>query len=128
MTHKRFIAAAGILAAGLATGCSAIASDTQTDEPVRCEIVAEDQRGMVRLSGLMHSDTELSGTYSFTVKSVGRGGSADISQGSTFHAGPNGPTTLGMVMLSGGGIYDVNLDVDAGGEHYRCAEKIGGRI
>jgi len=40
MTRKHFMAAAGIVAAGLATGCSAIASDNAETDPVRCEIVA----------------------------------------------------------------------------------------
>lgn len=130
MTDKRLMAAAGLLAATLATGCSAIASDTNVAnaDPVRCEIQAQDQRGMVRLQGVMHADTGLNGTYTFTVKSVGRGGNTNISQGSSFFAGPSGPTTLGMVMLSSGGAYDVALDVKADGERYRCAERIGGVI
>ncbi|RNC93721.1 MAG: hypothetical protein ED558_12645 [Oricola sp.] len=130
MTDKRLTAAAGLLAATLATGCSAIASDTDNTnaDPVRCEIQADDQRGMVRLQGVMHADTDVNGTYTFTVKSVGRGGSTNISQGSSFYAGPSGPTTLGMVMLSAGGAYDVELDVKADGQRYRCAERIGGVI
>lgn len=127
MTDKRFFAA-GLIAAALTTGCSAIASDTDAADPVRCEIVADDQRGMVRLSGVMHADNDLTGTYRFSVKSVGRGGSTNISQGSTFFAGPDGPTTLGMVMLSSGAVYDVKLDVKADGQSYQCAERIGGLI
>jgi len=128
MTRKHFMAAAGILAAGLATGCSAIAGDTSSNDPVRCEIVAENRGNMVQLSGLMHADTEMDGSYRFIVKSAGAGGNTNISQGSRFHAGPNGPTMLGMVMLSAGGAYDVTLDVEAGGERFSCEERLGGRI
>ena len=129
MTNKHLIAA-GLLAAAVTTGCSAIAGDTSAAdaEPVRCEIVAEDNRGLVRLSGLMHADTEVNGTYKFKVKSAGRGGNTNISRGSSFYAGPNGPTTLGMVMLSSGGVYDVELDITAEGTRYSCKEQIGGLI
>ena len=128
MTHKSMFIAAGLIAAGLTTGCSAIAGDTASNDPVRCEIDAAAQGGMVRLQGLMHADREIDGTYRFTVKSAGRGGNTDISQGSRFHAGPTGPTTLGMVMLSAGGVYEVELDVDADGQRFSCAERIGGVI
>ena len=128
MTSKHIIAA-GLIAATVTTGCSAIAGDSDSSiEPVRCEIVATERGNMIHLSGLMHADREVSGTYRFKVESAGHGGNTDISQGSGFHAGPNGPTTLGMVMLSGGGIYDVSLDVDADGERYSCQERLGGRI
>ena len=127
MTNKSLIAAS-LLAAAVTTGCSAIAGDADTADPVRCEITADDNRGLVRLSGLMHADTEVSGTYKFKVKSAGRGGNTNISQGSSFYAGPNGPTTLGMVMLSSGGVYDVELDVTADGTRYKCSERIGGLI
>lgn len=127
MTNKHLIAAS-LLAAAVTTGCSAIAGDADTADPVRCEIVAEDNRGLVRLSGLMHADTEVNGTYRFKVKSAGRNGNTNISQGSSFYAGPNGPTTLGMVMLSSGGVYDVELDVTADGTRYSCKERIGGLI
>lgn len=135
MTNKRSITiksliATGLLAAIVTTGYSAIAGDADgaRANPVRCEITAEDNRGLVRLSGLMHADTEVSGTYRFKVESAGRGGNTNISQGSSFFAGPNGPTTLGMVMLSSGGVYDVELNVTADGTRYSCSQRIGGLI
>ncbi|WP_306118630.1 MULTISPECIES: curli-like amyloid fiber formation chaperone CsgH [unclassified Roseitalea] len=131
MTNKRLIFAAGLVAAGIAAGAAASSTGTTpiaTGEPVRCEILAERSGAMIRLSGLMHADRDVSGEYRFNVQSTGRGGSTDISQGSRFHAGPNGPTTLGMVMLSAGGVYDVELDVTANGETFRCAERVGGII
>ena len=128
MTSKHLIAA-GLMAAAVTTGCSAIAGDTNTaDDPVRCEISAQDRGGMIQLSGLMHADQGLSGTYRFKVQSASSGGNTNISQGGEFHAGPNGPTTLGMVMLSAGSAYDVSLEATANGERYECEERLGGRI
>lgn len=128
MTDKRFFLVAGLLGAALATGGAAsYATTIQADDnaPVRCEIAAERSGNMVQLSGLMHADHDIDGSYRFAVKSRGAGGNTDISQGSAFHAGPSGPTTLGMVMLSANRTYDVTLDVTANGQSFTCAERIG---
>ncbi len=128
MRISRFIAAAGLIAAGLAAaGATTGAVDVQAanHDPVRCEIVAERTGSMVRLAGLMHADREISGEYRFDIRGGGTGGNTNIRQGSTFHAGPSGPTTLGMAMLSAGGSYQVDLDVTANGRTYSCAERIG---
>lgn len=128
MTSKLLIAA-GLMVAAVTTGCSAIAGDTQTaNDPVRCEISAQNRGGMIQLSGLMHADQDIDGSYRFKVQSAGSGGNTNISQGGQFHAGPNGPTTLGMVMLSADTAYNVVLEADANGERYECEERLGGRI
>ena len=128
MSTSRFIIAAGLIAGGLAAaGATTGAVDVQAanHDPVRCEIVAEQAGSMVRLAGVMHADHEISGQYQFDIRGGGSGGNTNIRQGSSFHAGPSGPPTLGMAMLSAGGVYSVSLDVTANGETYRCDERIG---
>ncbi len=122
---------AGLLAliiagTGLLSTPSDAASDKASDAPVRCEIVTEAAGSMLRLTGVLHSDRDLAGDYRFAVKSAGRAGGTDISQGGRFTASAFGTTALGMVMLSADAIYDADLEIRAGGAPIVCAERVGG--
>ncbi len=121
----------GLGAAGFATadGSPDAAPGTAYAEPLRCEIVANPSGGMVALEGVLHTDTAISGSYSFRVVSSGGGGSSNIRQGGQFSAGPNAPATLGTVMLgNAGGHYKATLEVVANGKTIACTERTGGAI
>ena len=112
---------AGLLAliiagTGLLSTPSDAASGKASDAPVRCEIVTEAAGSMLRLTG----------EYRFAVKSAGRAGGTDISQGGRFTATAFGTTALGMVMLSADAIYDADLEIRAGGAPIVCADRVGG--
>jgi hypothetical protein len=130
---KRFALGAATLFVGAgiaaATAGSTQAGSGSSDGPVRCEIAASASGGMVTLAGFVHSSKALAGDYTFSVKSAGRSGGADIQQGGDFEADPGEPALLGQVMLGGSGaIYDATLVVKAGGKTWRCKERVGGKI
>ncbi len=115
----------GLGAAGLAMGATQASS---ADDSVSCEIEARQQNGMIAMRGVVHSETPISGSYEFKVRSAGHGGSSDISQGGRFSAGPDGPATLGQVQLGGSPAYDATLYVNADGMTIECAERFEGLI
>lgn len=116
----------GLGLAGLAAGAGQAAS---TGGPMRCEIRTESAGRMIVLQGMVHADSDVSGTYRFEVESRGNGGNSDISQGGSFTAGPDHPATLGRVMVAAAGaIYDVSLDVTSGGAKVSCSEQVGGKL
>ena len=127
---KRIAARAVPLALGLGLAGFAISAGQaeSTDGPVRCEIQANTQNGMVAMQGVVHADVAVSGSYRFRVASAGGGGNSKISQGGAFSAGPDDAVTLGNVMLGGGGSYDASLEVTSNGETIKCAEWVGGPI
>ncbi len=101
-------------------------SATSSDEPINCEIKATENGGMITLETLIHSDTTISGQYRFKLKSAGRSGNTNISQGSNFRAEAGEPLQLGRMMVSSGAVYDASLDVTVSGVSFNCAERIGG--
>jgi hypothetical protein len=110
-----------------ANALATMATANQPVGPVRCEIRVTPEGGMVSLEALAHTDTNLSGTYSFHVESAGRTGGTNIEQGGAFSAAPGRPATLGTVTLDAkGGIYDAKLEVTVGGKSIGCAERVGG--
>jgi hypothetical protein len=114
----------GLGAAGFATADGQPEANAGSSEPIRCEIVASAASGMTALEGVLHTDTPISGSYSFRVVSSGGGGSSNISQGGEFFAGPNEPATLGTVMLgNSGGSYKATLEVIANGKTIACTER-----
>lgn len=118
----------GLGAAGIAMGASQ-AGSTGTGEPVVCEIQATPADGMIALEGIVHADETISGSYRFRVSSAGGSGSANISQGGSFTAGPGGAARLGTVMLGNtGAAYDARLEVTSDGVTVECAERVGGAV
>ncbi|WP_306258711.1 curli-like amyloid fiber formation chaperone CsgH [Pararhizobium sp. IMCC21322] len=101
-------------------------TDNASDDPISCEIKATENRGMITLETMIHSDTSINGQYRFKVKSAGRSGSTNLSQGSNFRADAGEPLQLGRMMLSSGSVYDASLEVTVSGVTFNCAERIGG--
>ena len=128
-SRKLLAAAAAPLLLGL--GLAGAAAGTGTADasagPLRCEIVAATQDGMLTLQGVIRADEPVVGFYRFKVTGAGGGGSSNIAQGGEFMAGPEGAVSLGQVML-GGGSYDASLEVTAGGKTVSCSERVGGPI
>ncbi|MGJ8535493.1 MAG: curli-like amyloid fiber formation chaperone CsgH [Alphaproteobacteria bacterium] len=101
-------------------------TDNSSGDPISCEIKATENRGMITLETMIHSDSSIDGQYRFKVKSAGGSGSTNISQGSNFHADAGDTIQLGRMMLSSGSVYDASLDVTVSGVTFNCAERIGG--
>lgn len=130
-SHKRFAIAAAPLLLGLGLAGATIGSGTAGPAaagPLRCEIAATKANGMVTLEGVLRADQPVTGSYTFRVTGAGGGGSTNIAQGGGFMAGPEGPVSLGQVMLGGGSAYDASLEVSAGGATVTCSERVGGAI
>ncbi|WP_192177388.1 curli-like amyloid fiber formation chaperone CsgH [Mesorhizobium amorphae] len=121
---RRVIAALALCSVG---AMATMATADQSLGPVRCEIRATPDGGMVLLEALAHTDRNVSGTYSFHVESAGRTGGTNIEQGGAFSAAPGRPATLGIVTLDAkGGVFDAKLEVTVGGNSISCAERLGG--
>lgn len=101
-------------------------ADTSSDEPIHCEIKATENGRMIMLETMIHSDTTISGQYRFKLKSAGRSGNTNVSQGSNFRAEAGQPLQLGRMTVSSGAVYDASLDVTVSGVSFSCAERIGG--
>ncbi|UVK46628.1 hypothetical protein BPNPMPFG_002315 [Mesorhizobium sp. AR07] len=106
---------------------AAMATADQSIAPVRCEIRAAPEGGMVSLEALAHADRNVSGTYSFHVESAGRTGGTNIEQGGAFSAAPGKPAKLGAVTLDAKGtVFDARLKITVDGKSIGCAEQVGG--
>ncbi|MCF6320943.1 MAG: hypothetical protein L3J32_04155 [Rhizobiaceae bacterium] len=129
LTYKLVSAATAALMLGM--GAANISGDitqeiTVSNEPVYCEILTTTSRGMTTLEGVLHTDKEISGTYTFKVKSAGNGGNSNIRQGGEFHAEPDEAVTLGKVMLSSKGTsFDATLKISTNAKTIRCSQHIG---
>ncbi|ALN73504.1 curli-like amyloid fiber formation chaperone CsgH [Aureimonas sp. AU20] len=96
--------------------------------PVRCEIRAVPQGGLLSLTALVETDKSVTGRYTLEVEGAGRGGGTQLSQGGPFTAGAGRAATLGSVTLTGkGALYDVSLDVTVNGRTVSCNERVGDR-
>lgn len=93
--------------------------------PLRCEIETHLTNGMITLEGVVHASVEVAGSYQLRIVGAGLSGSSDIEQGGEFSAGPDGPVTLGRVMLGGGGSFDANLELTTDGAAVSCSRRIG---
>lgn len=118
MTTARFTATATLVVA-LAT--AGLAGANSEDGPLRCEILTDTSDGMISLEGVVHAASALAGTYSFTVRSSGAGGSSDIEQGGAFEAAKGETVSLGEMSLGSGASLDASLTVTAEGRTVACA-------
>ncbi|WP_421852194.1 curli-like amyloid fiber formation chaperone CsgH [Oricola sp.] len=128
MKHTTRLLLAGVAAAiaGVAVAGAATTMVTGQDGPVRCEIEADTVRGATRLTGIVHTDTSISGTYRFKVEGGGRAGRSNISQGGAFAAEPGDAFRLGQVMVgNNGGVHDATLELNVMGTTYSCDAHIG---
>ena len=125
--HPRRVMAILALVLVPAGALATMATADQSLGPVRCEIRATPDGGMVSLEALAHTDRNVSGTYSFHVESAGRTGGTNIEQGGAFSAAPGKPATLGTVTLDAKGtVFDAKLEVTVDGKSIGCAERVGG--
>ncbi|UVK41990.1 hypothetical protein BPNPMPFG_003615 [Mesorhizobium sp. AR07] len=125
--HPRRVMAALALVLIPAGALAAMATADHSVEPVRCEIRATPESGMVSLEALAHANRNLSGTYSFHVESTGRSGGTNIEQGGAFSAAPGKPATLSAVTLDAkAAVYDAKLEVTVDGKSVGCTERVGG--
>ena len=125
--HSRSVITALALVLVSAGALATMATADQSVEPVRCEIRATPESGMVTLEALAHADRNVSGTYSFHVGSAGRSDGTNIEQGGAFSAAPGKPATLGAVTLDAKGtVFDAKLEVTVDGKSIGCAERVGG--
>lgn len=125
--HSRRVMAALALILVPAGALATMATADQSVGPVRCEIRATPEGGMVLLEALAYADRNVSGTYSFHVESTGRTGGTSIEQGGAFNAAPGKPATLGAVTLDAkAGVYDAKLEVAVDGKSIGCAARVGG--
>lgn len=111
-----------------ALGVAAVAADQNDNGAIRCEIHEKTTRSGVALEGVVKTKTDVAGSYRFKISASGGAGSSDINQSGDFTAGPNAESSLGYVMLGGGGIYDARLDVTIDGRTIRCSKRIGGSL
>jgi len=109
---------ASLAAAFAAVG--AVSAGQAGSDRMRCEIVASSARDIVTLEGRASAQQALSGSYRFEVSGTG----AQIRQGGPFGMAAGATATLGSVQLGGSGPYEATLDISAGGETVRCAERI----
>ena len=117
------LALALVSAGALAT----MAAADQSPNPLRCEIRATPEGGMVSLQALAYADKNVNGIYSFHIESAGLNGDNNIEQGGAFSAAPGKPATLGAVTLNTEGtVYDARLEVTVDGKSIACAEHVGG--
>ena len=129
-TSKFKPAHAALLALVAVAGCSAGATETaMSGDSVSCEIDADASGRTLVLQAVIHADRDVTGSYRFQVNGGGSGGSANVSQGGGFNAGPGDDARIGKLMLGNrGGIYDVRVDISAGGQSYVCEKRVGGVI
>ncbi len=119
-------AVVGVVLAGAAFAATA---DDNGDGPARCEIRATQQGSMIALDGMVMAQDAASGSYRFSVASVGGSSNTNIRQGGGFSAGAGDAVRLGRVMVGGSGSsYDVTLEVTLGAETIECSERVSGSI
>ncbi|MER8464881.1 curli-like amyloid fiber formation chaperone CsgH [Mesorhizobium sp. M1396] len=125
--HPRRAISALALVLISAGAMAAVATADQSLGPVRCEIRATSEGGMISLEALAHADKSVSGTYSFYVESAARTGGTNIKQDGAFSTAPGKPATLSAVTLDAkGGVYDARLELTVDGKSISCAERLGG--
>ncbi|MFB9981582.1 curli-like amyloid fiber formation chaperone CsgH [Mesorhizobium kowhaii] len=125
--HPRLVTAVLALVLVPAGALATMATSAQSLAPVRCEIRATPDGGMVSLEAFAHTDTNVSGTYSFHVESAGRTGGTNIEQGGPFSAAPGKPAALGAVTLDAmGAVFDARLEITVDGKRIGCTERVGG--
>lgn len=128
LSSRRVALALGLILAPAAAFAGMSGSASSAGGPVRCEIRAVPQGGLLSLTALVEADRAVTGRYTLEVEGAGRGGGTQLNQGGPFTASAGRAQTLGSVTLSGrGALYDVALDVTVGGRTVSCNERVGDR-
>ncbi len=98
-------------------------------EPLRCEVRVAKSGSFMKLEGLVHAKSSVSGTYHLIIATSGGGGTSDIEQSGPFTATPGSPANLGTVMLGGSSAnYTAKLSVKWNGQSTSCTRRIGGSL
>lgn len=112
-----FVALAAIGTAAYAQSAVGLA---QMTEPVPCEVVATETGNGMNLEAIYNAQGPASGTYSFSVKTIGSTGSTNVKQGGAFSAHQAGPVSLGRVSVGDAPSYDISLEVEVNGRTLQC--------
>ncbi len=122
--HAYALAIGGALISLAAVGGTGLARSIAEPDPAGCEVLATPTGGGFALEAVYRAETTTSGTYTFSVQSVGGSSRTSINQGGGFNARSGEVLTLGRTNVAGAAAYDVTLSIDAGGKAIEC----GGRI
>jgi hypothetical protein len=126
----------GLAVAGVAAAAGGLpASDSgsaqvipASADPVRCEIVLDERRGMTTIEGRVSAGRAVAGSYRLAIRSASSAGSAAISQSGDFEARPGAPAILGQTTLSGPrASFRAELELNVGGQRLTCSEASGPR-
>ena len=120
-----------VAALSVAAACTAAVSAhtvevTQTaaadDAPALCEVAVATDGRSVNLQARVNADTDLSGTYRFSIAKTGAGNRTMINQGGRFSVAAGETRTLGQTTLGGNaGSYDATLTLEVNGKTYTCS-------
>ncbi|ODT83802.1 MAG: hypothetical protein ABS76_02535 [Pelagibacterium sp. SCN 64-44] len=89
-----------------------------------CGIATTTQQGMLTIEGQVLSPEPLQGSYRFSLRSAGPGGSSTISQSGAFSAQPGEPALLGRMTINAGSNYEATLDLETGGQSIACTDEM----
>ena len=127
MLHPRMLA--GLLAV-IALGTAGVAANANSTSPatdLACGVSTATEHGMLVVEGVFQSPTALNGEYRFALKSMGAGGSTNVSQGGQFSAAAGTAVSLGKVMVNAGASVDVDFTVSADGKRLDCSAPLAVR-
>jgi hypothetical protein len=124
MLHSKLLAGLFALAALGTAGVAANANSTTQSADLNCGVSTATESGMLVVEGIFQSPTGLSGEYRFALKSVGAGGSTNVSQGGQFSAAAGTAVSLGKVMVNAGASIDVDFSVSADGKSLDCSSPL----
>ncbi len=121
MLHPKLLASLFAVAALGTAGVAANANGIHDGGDLACGVSTVTERGMLVVEGVFQSPTALSGEYRFALKSIGGGGSTNVSQGGQFSAAAGTAVSLGKVMVNAGASVDVDFTVSADGKRLDCS-------
>jgi hypothetical protein len=121
MLHPKLLASLIAVAALATAGVAANANGTNQGADLACGISTVTERGMLVVEGVFQSPTALSGEYRFALKSIGGGGSTNVSQGGQFSAAAGTAVSLGKVMVNADASVDVDFTVSTDGKRLDCS-------
>lgn len=119
-----------VAALSVAAACTAAVSANTVDvtqaasddAPALCEVAVATAGRSVNLQARVNADTDLSGTYRFSIAKTGAGNRTMINQGGRFSVAAGETRTLGQTTLGGNaGSYDATLTLEVNGKTYTCS-------
>ncbi len=120
---------AGIIAMGAGMSGDDADAGWFTSDRLECEIQVSPSPYGTTLQGVVHAKDAVSGRYELSIEQDGYSGHSMINQAGGFEAIPDTPVRLGVVTIGGnGGSYTAKLKVEANGETFTCAKRVGGRV